>query len=281
VTRREAGYTRLIVFLALLVSLGFVGGFLSGLLGIGGGVVMIPLLLYAPPLLGFPALDIRKVGAMTMVQVFVASVLGYLAHHGRRATAPAVVLWMGSGMVVGAGAGALLSGAVSVRLLETVFALLALIAAPILFFPPPADELGEGGASDFSRPLALAGSLTIGLLSGLVGVGGAFLVIPFMIYLLGVPTRAALGSSLGVLAVGGLGGVLGKFETGQIPLLWSALLCAGTVPGSWTGASVSRRIPARGLRLSLAILVALTAVRMLVGLMVAERPLPGTTLRPS
>lgn len=102
-------------------------------------------------------------------------------------------------------------------------------------------------------------------------MGGAFLLIPVMIYLLGIPTRAAVGSSLGVLTLAGFAGAVAKLETGQVPLLWATALCAGRLPGSWAGARVSHRVSARGLRLSLAVLVALTGLRMLLGLPAAWR----------
>jgi len=112
------------------------------------------------------------------------------------------------------------------------------------------------------------------VLSGLLGVGGAFLVIPVMIYFLGVPTRAAIGSSLGVLLLSSLSGVAAKLSTGQVIVSWAAGLCVGALPGSWTGATLSRQVSARGLRLSLAALVAATAIRMLVDLVTTLRLTP-------
>jgi uncharacterized membrane protein YfcA len=260
------------VFAALLAALGFVGGFLSGLLGIGGGIVMVPLLLYVPPRLGFPLLDMRVVAGMTIVQVFAASMLGYLVHRRRRAISARVVRWMGGAMVLGTAGGGVASRPVSLGTLETAFVVLAVLAAPVLFAPPPADEIGEGPATSFSRPLAAATGLGIGFLSGLVGVGGAFLVIPVMIYLLGVPTRVAIGSSLGILVVSSLAGLVAKALTGQVSVPGALALCAGTLPGSWLGASLSARVPARRLRLGLAVLVTLTAARMLIDVLLAREP---------
>jgi uncharacterized membrane protein YfcA len=265
------------VLSALLVGLGFVGGFLSGLLGIGGGIVMVPLLLYVPRLLGVATLDLRHVAGITIVQVFAAALLGYIVHRRRRATDARVVRWMGPGVVVGAALGGAASSYVTLTVLEAAFVVLALTAAPLLFMPPPADEIGEGPASDFSRPVALGSALGIGVLSGLVGVGGAFLVIPILIYFLGVPTRAAIGSSLGIVLASSLSGMAAKLATGQIVVPWAAALCVGAVPGSWSGALVSRRVSARGLRLSLAVLVTLTAVRMLLDLLAGLRLTPHPT----
>ncbi len=269
-----AGYTRGTVLSALLVGLGFVGGFLSGLLGIGGGIVLVPLLLYVPPVLGVATLDLRHVAGITIVQVFAAALLGYLIHRQRRTTDAHALRWMGPGMVVGAAIGGVASKYVTLAVLEAAFVVLALAAASLLFVPPPADEIGEGPAADFSPPIAVASALGIGVLSGLVGIGGAFLVIPVLIYFLGVPTRIAIGSSLGIVLISSLSAMAAKLATGQIVVPWAMALCVGAVPGSWSGAMVSRRVSARGLRLSLAVLVALTAARMLIDLLVKFRFTP-------
>ena len=70
--------------LLALVVLSLVGAFVSGLVGVGGAIVMIPLLLYVPPLLGVGRLDVKTVTAVTMVQVFVAAVSGVIVHRRRR-----------------------------------------------------------------------------------------------------------------------------------------------------------------------------------------------------
>jgi uncharacterized membrane protein YfcA len=262
------------VLFALLAGLGFVGGLLSGLLGIGGGIVLVPLLLFVPRLAGFPTLDMRDVAGITIVQVFAAAALGFVLHRRQRTTNAEAVRWMGGGMVVGAALGGVASKYVTLTVLEAAFVALALAAAPLLFVPPPAEEIGEGPAREFSPGPAFGAALAIGVLSGLVGVGGAFLLIPVMIYFLGLPTRAAIGSSLGVLMVSALAGVLGKLTTGQIILPWAVAVVAGALPGTWVGAGVSRRVPARSLRLALAVLVTVTAARMLVDLVVTLRSAP-------
>src|SRR6266508_6844532 len=114
-------------FILTLAVLGFAGAFLAGLVGVGGAIVMIPLLLYVPPLVGMAALDIKTVAGITMVQVTAAAFAGLVGHlegFDRRlfvALAPA--------MVVASFGGAFLSKFVDPIVLEAVFAGIATLAA--------------------------------------------------------------------------------------------------------------------------------------------------------
>src|SRR5262245_46287125 len=100
-----------------LVAVGFAGAFVSGLGGVGGAIVMIPLLYYVPPLLGVGALDIKAVAGVTMIQVLVAALLGAWTH-GRHAFIHRRLAWTGgTSMAVGSLVGAVGSRWVSGRYL--------------------------------------------------------------------------------------------------------------------------------------------------------------------
>ncbi|MBW2465893.1 MAG: TSUP family transporter, partial [Deltaproteobacteria bacterium] len=82
----------------LLLLIGFLGiicGFLSGLLGIGGGIIMAPLLLYVPPLLGFESMSMRTVAGLTIVQGLVACIAGTIAHNRFNFVSGKLASWMG------------------------------------------------------------------------------------------------------------------------------------------------------------------------------------------
>src|SRR5882672_9300971 len=96
-----------LAFALTLVLLGFTGAIVAGLLGVGGAIVMIPLLLYVPSLLGVGALDMRNVAGVTMVQVFVAAVSGMIAHRRHRAVHPRLAWTGGTAMAAGTLTGAL------------------------------------------------------------------------------------------------------------------------------------------------------------------------------
>ena len=93
-----------------LFVLGTAGAFVAGLLGVGGAIVMIPLLLYVPPLLGVGALDMRSVTGVTIVQVFVAALSGMIAHRRGRAVHLRLAWIGGTAMAIGMLTGADSSG---------------------------------------------------------------------------------------------------------------------------------------------------------------------------
>src|SRR5438105_2049682 len=107
----------------------------AGLLGVGGAIVMIPLLLYVPPLLGVGALDMRSVTGVTIVQVFVAALSGMIAHRRGRAVHLRLAWIGGTAMAIGMLSGALVSALVPDVVELAVFALMATAAAVLMFLP--------------------------------------------------------------------------------------------------------------------------------------------------
>jgi uncharacterized protein len=249
--------------LAVLPVLSLFGAVVSGLLGVGGAIVMIPLLLYGPPLLGVGQLDIRTVAAITMVQVFVASVSGMLAHRRHRAVNSRLAVVGGVAMSVGSLTGALVSKFVADEALLVVFALMTTVAAGFMFVrTPQTDVLTPGQERPFSRSLTMLVALVVGFGAGLVGAGGAFLLVPLLLVVAGMPIRVTIGSSLAITAVAALAGVVGKFVTDQIPLLPALVVALGAVPGARLGAALSRRLSGTTLKLALFVIIVITGVRV-------------------
>lgn len=249
--------------LITLVLLGLGGGFLSGLLGLGGAIFMIPLLLYVPPLLGVGVLDMKEVAAVSMVQVLSASLSGLIVHRRNRFVSMSLLLSMGSCNALGNLVGSVLSKNVQSVLLLGIFATMAVIAAVVMFIPKR--EQGETVSPEeirYNKPLACAASLVIGGFGGMVGAPGAFIYIPVMIYLLNIPTRIVIGSTLGIVFLGALTGTIGKMATGQVIWPYAVALVMGTVPGAQVGGAVSKKVNTRYLRLTIAVIIAITGLRM-------------------
>ena len=250
-------------FLTTLVLLGLGGGFLSGLLGLGGAIFMIPLLLYVPPLLGVGQFDMKQVAAISMVQVLSASLSGLIVHKKNKFVSTSILLVMGSCNAVGNLAGSIASKHTKSDLLLGIFAALAVIASVVMFIPRR--EQGEGISPEsvhYHKPLAALVSLLIGSFGGMVGAPGAFIYIPVMIYLLNIPTRIVIGSTLGIVFMGAVTGTIGKMATGQI--IWPAALAlvVGTVPGAQLGGNMSKKVNTKYLRLAIAVIIAITGIRM-------------------
>lgn len=247
-----------------LIALGFVGAFISGFLGVGGAIVMIPLLLYVPPLLAVGSVDIKHAAGITMTQVLAASVLGAWTHGREAMVHRKLALVGGSAMALGALAGAVASHFVSERALLTVFAVMTTIALPLMFVRPARWPGAAAAEMPFKRASAMVYAAAIGIASGLVGAGGAFLLIPVLIAVLRIPVRVSIGTSLAMTGMSASMGFVGKALTAQIPLWPAVVVVLGSVAGAPLGARVSHRAPVNVLRTVLAVLIALVMARVWV-----------------
>src|SRR5207237_1151941 len=161
---------------AITAVAGLVASFLSGLLGIGGGLVLTPLLLYLPPLVGGVAIPVQIVTGLTIVQ-------------------------------------------------------------------------------------AIAGSaLVLGFFGGIVGIGGIAFIIAALVYILRVPPRIAIGSSLGIGLFAAVAALIGKAATAQIDPPLAAIVFISAVVASPIGAAVSVRTQPRALLAILSVVVILAAI---------------------
>jgi len=248
---------------AVFIGLGFTGAFVAGLVGVGGAILMIPLLLYVPPFFGIDRLPFHTVAGAEMIQVATAGIVGALCHWREGKVSRALVATIGPGMVVAALTGAVVSRFVSAGLLIGVFASLALAAGLLML--GSRNTLPLEAAPElvrFNKGLAVSLGSGVGFLSGMVGAGGGFLLTALMVSVLRIPMRLAVGSSLGIVAFSGLAGAFGKAVTGQVDWGLALALVVGALPGARVGAMVSRRMRVESLALILGILIAITAFKM-------------------
>ena len=99
-------------------------------------------------------------------------------------------------------------------------------------------------------------------MSGLVGAGGAFLLVPVLVGMMRIPLRLSIGTSLAIAGVAALTGFVGKLLTGQVPLWPTVAVAGGSVLGALIGARLSHRAPTRLLRAVLGGLIALVTLRV-------------------
>lgn len=245
----------------LFLLLGAFGGFASGLLGIGGAVLMIPLMLNVPPLLGFPELTMQSISGLSIIQVFFSSISGMIRYSKNRLVHRRALIFIGSSMAAGTLAGVVFSKIFPDRVLLIAFGILAAAATAMMLLKPPAQAGGEGTESPINTPIAILCGTSIGILSGMVGAGGGFILIPLMIYVLRIQTRTAIGTSLGIVFIGSISGVVGKTIAGQVDWILAAALVLGAIPLAQIGAAVSKRLPAKALHILLIAVILLTSLQ--------------------
>ena len=279
----------------LIVALGWVVGLLSGMFGVGGGFLTTPLLIFygIPPTVAV---------ASATTQITGASVSGAHAHMRRGG----LDLKMGGVMIVGGSVGSLV-GAVLFRWLQAsgqidliigfLYVLLlggigglmlkdALVAlgwveataAPaqpqrhnrwVASLPYRTRFYASGLYISPLAPLALG--FGAGILTMLLGVGGGFILVPAMIYLLGMAPRVVIGTSLiMILAVSAVTTMVHSMTTQAVDIVLAALLLIGGVVGAQYGAKLATKLKPDLLRMALAVIILLVALRMALGL--AWRP---------
>lgn len=251
----------LYLFIAVL---GIICGFLSGLLGIGGGIVMAPLLLYMPPIFGFEPLSMHTVAGLTIVQGLVACISGTIIHNRYKSVSRRLAVWMGATIFVSSLFGGVWSHYVSQHVLLLIFGLLALFAATLMLKPNLGkDKTTAQGGLSFSYWRAAVTAAGVGILGGLVGQGGSFILIPLMISFVHIPTRIAIGSNLAIVLLSTTAGFLGKAATGQIEWLLTIPIILTVVPAAHLGGILSHRVDVVKLRMILGIVIAVASVRIL------------------
>jgi uncharacterized membrane protein YfcA len=246
---------------AVVALSGLLASFLSGLLGIGGGIVLTPALLYAPHLFGAGAISVKIVTGLTVVQAIAGSVLGAWRHRAYGNVSRELVLLMGPPAAIASLAGAYLSRDISDRVLLAIFAAFSLVGAIILLLPV---ESQDAGARDVrvNAPLAVGLAVFIGAFGGMVGIGAIAFILAALVYFLRVPPRVAIGTSLGIGLFGAIAALVGKAATEQVDPRLAVIVVATAVVASPIGAWLSVRTRTDVLMRVLAVIVALAAVRI-------------------
>ncbi|MCL6679077.1 sulfite exporter TauE/SafE family protein [Sphingomonas sp. RG327] len=274
----------------LIILLGTVVGVLSGMFGVGGGFLTTPLLIFY----GIPP-SVAVASAAT--QITGASVAGVSVHLRRGGADLRMAGVMTVGGFIGSGFGALLfrmlqdSGQIDLVIGLLYVILLGWIGGLMLW--DALRTLGYVGAQEQAEPIrhtrwlsslpmrwrfAASGlyispiapfllGLGAGILTVLLGVGGGFILVPAMIYLLGMPARVVIGTSLAmVLSVSAATTFIHSVTTHSVDIVLAGLLLVGGVFGAQYGAILATRIKPDLLRLALSVIILLVALRMFLGL---------------
>ncbi|MFG6560565.1 sulfite exporter TauE/SafE family protein [Sulfitobacter sp. 1A15299] len=268
-------FGQLLPLLAIAVSAGVFGGILAGLLGVGGGIVIVPALYLALSTAGMdPAITMQvAVGTSLATIVFTSLSSGY-GHFKRGAIDMDLLKLWAPSLLIGVVIGALLGGYVSGLILVGVFATVAAIVALDMIFRKTKNDPTPRG---FAKPIwAILGVVTGGL-SAMMGIGGGTIGVPLLNFLgydirRAVGTSAAIGFIIGlpgavVYALTGLGAEgLPPFSLGYVNLAAAAIIIPLTSSFAHVGVKLAHSIPRRALRFAFGIFLMITSLRMFIDL---------------
>lgn len=236
-------------WVALGLSLGI--GLLLGLIGSGGSILILPALVY------IAGIEPHAAVPMSMAVVGSTSLVGAWWHARRGDIHYRAVLLFGGTGIVGAYLGSAGTHWVGERTLMLLFAGLLLVVG-VLMLRGWMPRSPAGVCQPF-RCLLLGAA--VGLLSGLFGVGGGFLIVPALVLFAGVRTRAAIGTSLAIIALNAGAGLAGQLRYGGLVWGYTLALVGVTLGGMFLGLAVSgRRLAEEHLRKGFAFVLLLVAV---------------------
>ncbi len=232
---------------ALGAALALLVGLVLGLLGGGGSVLTVPILVYVLHVPVKPAI------AMSLLVVGLVAMIGFLSHLRQRTVAPRVALVFGPFAVIAAYFGARIAQHVASHVQLILFALIGLVGSVLML----RGGLKRGWAEALPHELttdarmltflALEG-LVVGLLTGLIGIGGGFLIVPALVLVAKLPMRLAVGTSLLVIMMNALAGFAGYLGHAAIDWKLVAWFTSVAAIGSIIGTLLSKRVPQEQLR---------------------------------
>jgi len=276
---RDDGHARIAGVIAIptfiLIISGAATGLIGAMLGLGGGVFLVPLLALA---LGVP---IRTAIAASLISVIATASASSTINLERGLVNMRLGMTLEVATTLGGLAGGLLAAALTQRQLFLTFGATLAVMGVVMALRSGrrnviADmgvepgrlggRLQEGDNAYVYRirrlPLALVASLVAGAISGLLGVGGGIIKVPVLNTFCGIPIRVAAATSAFMIGVTGAASAFLYFGRGDVALHLTAAVAIGALPGSLLGARLSQRVEARSLKIIMAVVLLLVGLRM-------------------
>lgn len=265
--------TEWLYLLILIIALAGLAGFLAGLLGIGGGLVIVPGLFFIFNAMGYDSPSIMKVAVGTSLATIIGTGLSSArAHYKRGSVRIDLVKNIGIGMVMGVGIGTTIASQVSGLWLEIFFAVTLVLLAFLMRLNPEKIKLYDEVPK---QPVPAVAGTIMGTVCTLMGIGGAALNVPYMT-VNNVPIHSAIGTSsaLGLLvAIPGTIGffiiglmdhnILPPFSFGYINVMALAIIVPITVMAAPLGVATAHKLSIKKLRAVFSIFMIIIALHML------------------
>ncbi len=258
----------------LLLAIGGAGGFLSGLLGVGGGILFVPALFFAMTALGFDGQHAMHIAVATSLLIVLATgATSAIAHYRRGGVEMVRVRAWGPYILAGVVAGALFASNIDGAVLKRVFAVITLLISVYMAF---GRERSSSDAVAFLTPkIQHILCIGIGMVSSMIGVGGAILTVPMMSYC-GMTMQKAIGTGAALGVVISLPGTLGymvggmlhdiaglpPYSIGYVNFIAAGMIVPTAMLLAPVGVKISHAMPRLMLRRVFAVVLVIVSARM-------------------
>ena len=238
-----------------IIAAGVIGGFLAGLFGVGGGIVMVPLFVL------WLGLDQRRAVTTSLVAIIPIAVFGIAGYATGDAVEWLVGLVIGVGSIVGALFGTWLLPRIPIPALQLAFAALLLYSAYRLVFPP---EFGPPiSSADEPWALLVIMGLIAGVIAALLGVGGGIIIVPALVLLVGSSLTDARGTSLLVVLITAIAASVTNVSQGRADTRIGVIAGIAGAPASLAAAFVAHWMPEKQAAILFALLMLVATVQLL------------------
>jgi uncharacterized membrane protein YfcA len=240
--------------------IGIVGGTASGFFGIGGGIIMIPLLVY---LVG---VELKAATAMSMVQIVFSSISGTLFNYFQKTINFKYSAYFGVSAAAFSFLGSYLTKYIPNLAIKIIY-LFAVIAALFLFFLRRKIEDKNLAGSEVRFYKIMPVGAVAGFTAGLLGVGGGFIFVPALLFFCSLPMKIAVGTSLGAIIFVSIPGVIGKVISVDFDIMLATAIGIGAVGGSKLGTYLNRKVNSKIIRIFFALLLLAMITRVAIDLL--------------
>lgn len=249
----------MVTSMIIMLLIGIFGGFISGLVGIGGAIIIYPMLLLLPPLVGLPTYSAYIASGLTSNQVFFSTLSGSFKAYKNKDFSRTLVLNMGSGMIIGSILGAILANLINVQFVNMVYIIIALLALILMFIKvaPSTSHI------KFNRLLLITIGGIIGLVSGIVGAGGAFIIIPVLLVIFKLPMNTVVTNSIVIAFISSIGAFIIKLLQGYIPVNSAIPLILGSILFTPLGMKIGQKIPDYIQKMIVSILIVIAIIKLI------------------
>ncbi len=241
---------------------GIFGGTISGLIGIGGGVIMVPILMY---IIG---VETKAATAMSMIQVLFSSTSGTIFHYFHKTIRINYALYFGLSSIPFSFLGSYLTKYFPDTTIKIVYIIIT-IATLVLFLITNNEGKKEHLFSKNKLFIIIPVGAVVGFIAGLLGVGAGFLYVPILVFFFCFPIKIAVGTSLMAVFFNAVPGVIGKLISVKFNIYLALAIGIGAVGGSRLGTYLNKKLNHKVIRIIFIIILAIAIIRVAIDLIVS------------